>query len=389
MTARIRHVKFLAALLVTLAASLLTTGVSVARFGNQQTAPAVAARAQNSSDPSFADLVRDLSEPNGYFDTDNLISNEKSYLQVIPQLEQRGVTGGVYIGVGPDQNFSYIARTRPKMVFLIDIRRDNLLLHLLFRALFAASRNRVEFLSLLTGRRPPDLSLSQMDTWREASVEKIAAYIDAAKPLAAAELQDSQVRLHELIRGFGVPLSPKDLSTIDRFHSDFIADGLTLRFHSFGRPPQSYDPSYRELLLETDGKGRQVSYIASEADFQFVRSIEASGAVIPVVGDLAGPHALSSIGQWMAKHQERLSVFYVSNVEDYLFRDGTFARYVANLQSLPHDNRSVLIRSVFGRFVGSAAAPGYYSASVVVDLNAMLANYSAGKYRTYSELLGR
>jgi len=186
-----------------------------------------------------------------------------------------------------------------------------------------------------------------------------------------------------------VPVSTKDFATIDRFHGEFIADGLALRFHSFGRPPQSYDPSYRELLLETDSKGRQVSYIASESDFQFVRSMEASGAVIPVVGDLAGPHALSAIGQWMATHQERLSVFYVSNVEDYLFRDGTFARYVENLQGLPHDSRSVLIRSIFGRFAGSAAAPGYYSASTVVDLNALLANYSAGKYRTYSDLLGR
>ena len=78
-----------------------------------------------------------LSERGGYFDTDNLISNEKSYLHVIPALRDGGVTGGAYIGVGPDQNFSYIAQVRPAIAFIVDIRRDNLLLHLLFKALFS------------------------------------------------------------------------------------------------------------------------------------------------------------------------------------------------------------------------------------------------------------
>src|SRR5215831_20611194 len=90
----------------------------------------------------FAQTIARLSEPNGYFDTDNLISNESSYLQVIPDLARRGVHGGAYIGVGPDQNFSYIAATRPAIAFIIDVRRDNELLHLLFKAFFKESRTR-------------------------------------------------------------------------------------------------------------------------------------------------------------------------------------------------------------------------------------------------------
>src|SRR3954463_6907619 len=81
--------------------------------------------------PSFAQTIASLSERGGYFDTDNLISNESSYLQVMPDLERRSIRGGAYIGVGPDQNFSYIAQTRPAIAFIVDIRRDNLLLHLL------------------------------------------------------------------------------------------------------------------------------------------------------------------------------------------------------------------------------------------------------------------
>src|SRR5437660_4144953 len=133
---------------------------------------------------SFAALSEQLSEPNGDFDTDNLISNESSYLHVMQALEQGGVTGGVYIGVGPDQNFSYIARIRPTAAFIIDIRRDNLLMHLLLKAIFAASRNRMEYLSILTGRQPPD----RLDTWKDASIEKIATYLDSAKPLASGAL---------------------------------------------------------------------------------------------------------------------------------------------------------------------------------------------------------
>src|SRR6267154_2241636 len=143
-------------------ALLLAVSLAVA-LGTSQ------ARTATQTVSGFAALSEQLSEPNGDFDTDNLISNESSYLHVIPALEQGGVTGGVYVGVGPDQNFSYIARIRPAAAFIIDIRRDNLLLHLLFKAIFSASRNRIEFLSVLTGRPPPD----RLDTWRDASIEKI------------------------------------------------------------------------------------------------------------------------------------------------------------------------------------------------------------------------
>src|SRR5262249_34786083 len=88
------------------------------------------ARSVNQAAPqrSFAaDVVR-LSEAGGDFDTDNLVSNERSYLDVIPALRQAGVSGGAYVGVGPDQNFSYIANVRPEVAFILDVRRDNLLL---------------------------------------------------------------------------------------------------------------------------------------------------------------------------------------------------------------------------------------------------------------------
>ena len=358
-------------------------GVALVAASAMWTMPATMQTATAAAPTAFSALSDQLSEPNGDFDTDNLISNESSYLHVMPALEQGGVTGGVYVGVGPDQNFSYIARIRPASAFIIDIRRDNLLLHLLFKALFAASRNRTEFLSLLTGRAAPD----RLDTWRDANIEKIVTYFDEAKPMAAPALAASVERLHELIRKTGMTLSDRDLATIDRFHGQFIHAGLRLQFQSTGRAAREYYPTYRDLLLETDRRGKQLCYLASEDDFQFVKGLEARDQIVPVVGNLAGPHALAAIGQEVARRGERVSAFYISNIENYLFRDGSFARYMDNVTKLPHTDKSVVIRSIFGGYSLPESVPGYYSTQTVQTINELIANCGASRCRGYFDLL--
>ena len=342
-----------------------------------------ATRTSTQTVSGFAALSAQLSEPNGEFDTDNLISNESSYLHVMQTLEQGGVTGGVYIGVGPDQNFSYIARIRPTSAFIIDIRRDNLLLHLLFKALFASARTRVDYLALLTGRPAPD----PPDTWRDASIDKIVMYLDGSKPLAAAALAANAERLRDAIRKTGVALSDRDLATIERFHGQFIRAGLGLQFQSTGRPAREYYPTYRDLLLETDRRGKQMCFLASEDDFQFVKGLEGRDMVVPVVGNLAGPHALAAIGQEVARRGEKVSAFYISNIENYLFRDGSFPRYMDNVKKLPHSDKSVVIRSLFGGYALPESVPGYYSTQAVQTINDLIANCGASRCRGYFDLL--
>jgi hypothetical protein len=333
----------------------------------------------------LASLVARLSEPNGEFDTDNLISNESSYLHVMPALEQGGVTGGAYVGVGPDQNFSYIARIRPTSAFIIDIRRDNLLLHLLFKAIFAASRNRMEFLSVLTGRAAPD----RLDSWRDAGIEKIIAYLDMTEPASSAWNGADLERLHASIRATGIPMSAADFTTIDRFRRTFVQAGLGLQFQSTGRPARDYYPTYRDLLLETDRRGRKLCYLASEDDFQFVKALEARDGVVPVVGNLSGSHALAAIGQEIAKRGEKVSAFYVSNIENYLFRDGSFPRFMDNVKKLPRSDKSVIIRSLFGGMSLPESVPGYYSTSAIQTMNELVANCGTSRCRGYFELLRR
>src|SRR5262249_28372814 len=93
----------------------------------------------------------------GYFQSDNFLSNESGYQSVIPALLKTVKPGGVYIGVGPEQNFTYIGALQPKIAFIIDIRRQNMLEHLFYKALMETSANRSEFLSRLFGRKVVEL----------------------------------------------------------------------------------------------------------------------------------------------------------------------------------------------------------------------------------------
>jgi hypothetical protein len=291
---------------------------------------------------TFADTVARLSEPGGYFDTDNLISNEASYLDVVPALVSGRVEGGAYIGVGPDQNFSYIARVRPSIAYIVDIRRDNLLLHLLFKTLFAEARTRAEYLAALTGRPPPP----DGERWSKESLRNIIEYIDAT-PVSAEAVQRLRDRRGQMLARLGLPLSKDDLGAIDRFHGEFIKAALDLRFHTFGRPPQYYYPTLRELLAASDRAGQLWSYLASEADYQFLRQLQADDKVIPVVGDLGGTRAMKAVADDIAARRLRVSAFYISNVERYLDGDA-YTRFIENMDRLPHDKGSVIIRSVFG-----------------------------------------
>src|SRR6516225_8734087 len=106
------------------------------------------------SDDAFWKLVSDYSEESGTFRFEYM-SNEQEFQVVIPRLLQNRKPGGVYVGVGPEQNYTYIAALQPKMAFLVDIRRDNMLEHLIYKAVFEMSANRGEFVSRLFSRKLP------------------------------------------------------------------------------------------------------------------------------------------------------------------------------------------------------------------------------------------
>lgn len=339
------------------------------------------------ADSSFVRLIEELSEPSGYFDTDNLISNETSYLHVIGKLDELGLEGGAYLGVGPDQNFSYIAQLRPRVAYILDIRRDNMLQHLLFKSLFVLAGSRVEYMCSLFGRPPPRGGGS----WDGAEIEDLVAYIDSTE-VDPRLLMRTMEEVELVLSRVGLGLSEEDRFTIRRFHEVFARAGLDLRFSSHNRPPLPDYPTYRRLLLERDLRGRRSSYLAEEEDYRYLRSLQRRNLIIPVVGDFAGDHALRAIGRDVAARGATVTAFYTSNVELYLMRDGVFDRFAANLASLPFDDRSVIIRSYFGRgFMPRHpfGVRGYVSTQLLQPIEALVSHQRAGGFVSYYELVTR
>src|SRR6478672_11936229 len=133
---------------------LLAAAIASLSLGPLRAAPPLPERL---TDAEFWTLETDISEPGGFFRiADNFTSNEMEIGQVVTMLRDAHVRGGVYIGVGPEQNFSYIAAIHPEMAFIVDIRRQAAMQHLMFKAIFELAKDRADFISLLFSRPRPD-----------------------------------------------------------------------------------------------------------------------------------------------------------------------------------------------------------------------------------------
>ena len=73
--------------------------------------------------------------------------------RLAPHVEARAASISASV---PEQNFTYIAALKPKMAFIIDIRRGNLQLHLMYKALFELSSDRADFIFRLFSRKRPE-----------------------------------------------------------------------------------------------------------------------------------------------------------------------------------------------------------------------------------------
>ena len=260
----------------------------------------------------FAQYIDDLSEPEGYFDTDNFISNETSYLHVIPDLRRQVKPGFVYLGVGPDQNFSYIVHTQPSLAIITDIRRQNMLQHLLYKALFDLSGSRAEYLAMLFSRELPKIDS------RASLRDHLRAVRSAGSSEARFRANVTAIR-ERLLQTYGLKLSSDDLNKIEYVYRTLHEEGLDLRFESIGRNNAANYPTFESLLLQTDRSDQLQGYLATEESFQWMKRFEAENRLIPIVGDFAGATALKSVANFLQKNGLMVSTFYTSNVEYYLF----------------------------------------------------------------------
>lgn len=296
------------------------------------------------TDQEFWRLSQEFSEQNGFFRSDNLVSNEIWLQWVIPELVTRSRQGGVYLGVGPEQNFTYIAALKPKMVFITDVRRGNLHMHLMYKALFELSADRADFVSkLFTKPRPAGL------TAKSSGADIINGFWDvptSAEPVYKENLKAIQ---DLLTKTHGLPLGKEDLDGIEYCYWSFYWYGPRINYNSSsGGGGRGNMVSYGDLMIATDAAGLNRSYLGSEEAFTVLKDLHRRNLVVPVVGNFAGPKALRSVGQYVREHGATVAAMYLSNVEQYLVQDGIWNAFCRNVATMPLDEKSMFIRSSAG-----------------------------------------
>jgi len=335
------------------------------------------------SDAEFWRIVRDFSEPGGFFRSDNFVSNEVSFQQVIPELRKMTKPGGVYVGVGPEQNFTYIVALQPKLAFIVDIRRQNLLQHLLYKSLIEVSDNRAQFLSRLFSRPIPS------DLPADSDPSQLLAAFSKSGP--SKDLFEKNLRevIDRLTVFHHFTLETDDPKTIEHVYRAFHTGGPEIRY-SFPSPyGWSRFPTYAELMLETDTNGRNHSYLATEENFRVLKKMEEENRIIPLVGDFAGDKALRSLAAYLADHDSSVTAFYTSNVEYYLFQSDDWRKFVNNLSTLPLDNSSTFIRAYFSGLRFPPQSGGVRPQTLLDNISDFLKAFSQGEIKSYEDVVER
>ncbi len=349
------------------------------------------------SDSTYWRMITQFSERGGYFRSENFVSNEMGVQYVIPRLLQAVPPGGVYLGVGPEQNFTYLAALRPRIAFIVDIRRQNLLQHLWYKAVFELSPTRAAFLSRLFARALPTNAVPTLS----ADSLIVALGRAPADPIlfrrTFAEVHDLLVKTH------GFTIDSTDLSTLRYVDSVFFSSGPSLNYSSgssgfgggggrggFGRSM----PTFADIAGATDETGLNRGFLGSEASYTVVRDMQRRNLVVPIVGNFSGPKALRTVGAWLRERGAKVNVFYTSNVEQYLFMQGDdWNRFYANVETLPLDTTSAFIRSVTNRGFGGGGYAGRNGnnmmAQVTSPIMSLVLDAKTGLVRSYGDVIGR
>ena len=306
------------------------------------------------SDEQFWKLATDSSEDDGYFRSDNLLSNETTFQYVIPEVLKVAKQGRVYLGVGPEQNFTYMAALKPSMAFIIDIRHGNFDVQLLYKALFELSADRADFVSRLFSRKRPAGLTAQ------SSVTQIFDAILASASTKQVYEENLKTIEDHLMKKHNFALTSGDREGIAWALSNYYRFGPNISYGSslstgvappsivgattFGRFGNNM-ATYEALMTAEDGQGQNRGYLANEENFNFLKDLQTRNLVIPVVGDFAGNKAIRAVGRYLKSVDGMVSAFYVSNVEQFLVDGGTWDTFCRSVDTLPHDESSMFIRS--------------------------------------------
>jgi hypothetical protein len=322
-------------------------------------------------DQALARVVADLSESDAGRAADNLITNEDSFARVADRLVQLG-PGNVYLGVGPDQNFTYLAHARPRLAFVLDFRRRNGLLHLTHKALFALARDRTSYLENLLARRPTGLPANP------SADDLVAAF--EGPPMDRGRLDATIAEVASYLRPLGV-VDESEWPDLAMIQAKLAGPGLNARFLALPMYPTA-----GQLLRSKDRQGRPAHFLASEDWYQVVRAAQVGDCLIPIIGDFAGPSTFARLADWLRRRDLAVSTFYASDVEFFLLRSGKFPAYAANLAKLPWAEGAVLIRTSTREIPHPERVSGDSSTTILRPVGPFLEAARAGRIKTVEDL---
>lgn len=364
------------------------------------------------ADSTFWRMFTEMSERGGYFRSDNFVSNETQLQYVIPRLKAAITPGGVYVGVGPEQNFTYVVAFAPKIAFVVDIRRQNAIEHLMYKAIIELSDDRSAFLSRLYSR---PLVVGPYTQGNIGTL--IQAYINETADTLLFRQNFNAISEHLRVT-HGFALSTDDLASLEYVYHAFYLAGPDLayssgrggsrggagpgpfgmgsgravvmppRFRVPGNGPPRGMPSFARLMSEDDGAGIQRGFLANDSNFRALKDIESRNLIVPIVGDFAGEKALRAVGQYARHHGATIDVFYTSNVEQYLFQQGDdWNRFYKNVATLPIGEHSTFIRSASGGFGYRGTNSRARMAQLVLPIGELLTELRKGRVQAYRDVI--
>ena len=361
-------------------------------------------RLERLSDAEFWSLIQDASESGGAFHADNFTSNEPYFANTAALLTKSGPHGGAYLGVGPEQNFHYIAAIRPAVAVIFDIRRQAVMQHLLFKALFELSPDRVEFIARLFSRRAPD-GLDRKGPIAEIW-KRFGGEAGADRSRLAANI--AEVESH-LTRTHGFAVSDEDRQSLEQVYEAFFRFGPAINYAGDQKGLTTLDTDFMKLTSAVDDAGTPRSFLGTEEQYQFIRSLQSRNLIVPVQADFAGPKGLRAVGDFLRARGLTVSAFYISNVEQYLFNprmprapggqeiNGGWRAFYENLGTLPADDATVVLRvpispAMSGLTVRRTMPDGTVrterrDTSPLCGLKELMTAYRAGKITTQADAM--
>jgi hypothetical protein len=143
-------------------------------------------------------------------------------------------------------------------------------------------------------------------------------------------------------------------------------------------------------MTATDDARKNWSFLASEENFQRVRQMQMKNLIVPVVGDFAGPKAVKAVGKYVRDNAGVVSVFYVSNVEPYLFAAGNWKSFYDSVATMPVDRSSVFVRTFFQATMRECLAQRPPIMTPVLNvMTDLIRDYERGSIKTQCDLVTR